>query len=425
VDIGAECGKTPEVPDVRRWGVLAAGVVAITAGCMFQFGLPFLIPALRAGGMSLAGAGLVAASPTFGLMATLVLWGAVADRWGERLVLALGLAVAAPLLGVAALLFRTGAAAGQAGHGATVPATVALALAGAGGAAVHAASGRLILGWFAVHQRGLAMGIRQTAQPLGVGAAALVLPVLARHGVAVAVAVLAAVCAAAVVVVLVGVRDAPHPAAAKGGAGSSPYRTPVLWRIHATSALLVLPQFTVGAFGLTYLVDVHAWSPVDGGRLLAVVQAGGAATRLVVGWWSDRAGSRTGPLRLTALAILAVLAALTVATLTRSPSAVALLVAATMITVSPNGLAFTAVAEYAGSAWAGRALGIQNTAQNAVASLTPPLVAALIAVQGYAAVFAVAAVAPLLAAALVPHPLPDRDAARPAGRRAPRTATMR
>jgi len=70
--------------------------------------------------------------------------------------------------------------------------------------------------------------------------------------------------------------------------------------------------------------------------------------------------------------------------------------------VSTNGLAFTAVAEQAGAAWAGRALGIQNTGQNALAALTPPVVAVLIGAAGYPAAFAAAAALPLAAAALVP-----------------------
>jgi len=40
------------------------------------------------------------------------------------------------------------------------------------GASVYAASGRLILGWFAASERGPAMGIRQSTQPLGVAVAA-------------------------------------------------------------------------------------------------------------------------------------------------------------------------------------------------------------------------------------------------------------
>ena len=49
-----------------------------------------------------------------------------------------------------------------------------------------------------------------------------------------------------------------------------------------------------------------------------------------------------------------------------------------------------------------RALGIQNTGQNLMAAATPPVIAALAAVDGYPAAFAVAAVLPLAAAALVP-----------------------
>jgi sugar phosphate permease len=407
VSAGAAGAAGTEVtPDRRRWAVLAAGVVAIAVGCLYQFGLPYLIPHLRAEGMSLAQAGLLSACPSFGLMSTLVIWGAVADRWGERLVLAAGLAAAAPCLAAAALLAPRGSAA-------TVPVAACLILAGAAGASVHAASGRLILGWFAQRRRGLAMGIRQTAQPIGVGTAALVLPVLAGHGSGTAFAVLAGACMGAVGLVVAVVRDPPRPRRAAGTA-SSPYRTPVLWRIHAASALLVLPQFTVAAFGLTYLVDAHGWTPVDGGRLLALAQVGGAAARLTAGWWSDRVASRTGPLRLVSLVIAVTLAALATATATGSASAVALLVAASIVTVSPNGLAYTAVAEYAGGSWAGRALGIQNTGQNAVAALTPPLVAILVATRGYAPAFLVAGALPVLAAALVPHPLPRPPASAPA-----------
>ncbi len=70
--------------------------------------------------------------------------------------------------------------------------------------------------------------------------------------------------------------------------------------------------------------------------------------------------------------------------------------------MSTNGLAFTAVAEHAGSSWAGRALGIQNTGQNALAAATPPLLAVVIGSAGYPAAFGLAAVFPLAAAALVP-----------------------
>jgi MFS family permease len=73
-----------------------------------------------------------------------------------------------------------------------------------------------------------------------------------------------------------------------------------------------------------------------------------------------------------------------------------------VVTVADNGLGFTATAELAGPAWAGRAMGVQNTGQNLTASLTPPLLGALIAGSGFAWGFGVVAVFPLLAVLATP-----------------------
>jgi MFS family permease len=383
-------------PGGRRWVVLFAGMVAMTAGCTFQYGLAYLIPAFRAEGLSLEQAGILVACPTAGLLLTLVAWGAAADRWGERLVLGAGLALAGGVL-----------LAGTAVHG-TVALGACLAAAGAAGASVYAASGRLILGWFPARQRGLAMGIRQSAQPLGVAVAALALPPIGAHGRPAALAFLGTFCLAAAVLVAVAVRDparAPRRAQPQGG---SPYRAgaggtrTVLWRIHAASALLVVPQFAVATFALVFLVEAHGLAPVTAGRVLAVAQACGAFSRLGAGVWSDRVGSRMRPMRALALATAVILAVLAAGAAVRAPWAAAVLFAAVILSVSTNGLAFTAVAEHAGPSWAGRALGIQNTGQNALAAATPPVLAAVIGAAGYATAFGVVALFPLAAAALVP-----------------------
>jgi sugar phosphate permease len=375
----------------QRWVVLVAGLFAVAAGCAVQYGAPFLIPALRADGLTLAQAGLLAGCPIAGLLVTLVAWGAAADRYGERLVLVLGLG-----LGGVTLL------AGTRLHGMTALGTT-LFVAGAATAAVHAASGRLVLGWFSAGERGVAMAIRQCAQPLGVAVAALALPTLAHRGLPVALAALGGGCLAATALVLVLVRDPARPASDGTHRAGSPYRTPTLWRIHGASSMLVVPQFVVATFALVYLIDVQGWAAVPAGRLLAAVQVGGAATRIAAGYWSDRVGSRLRPMRLLAVATGVVLAVLAVATLAdwRGPALAALLLA-TMLAVSTNGLAFTAVAERAGSAWAGRALGVQNTAQNALAAATPPVFGLLIGAASYGGGFAVAVLFPALACLLVP-----------------------
>ncbi|MBV6697590.1 MFS transporter [Kitasatospora aureofaciens] len=374
----------------QRWVVLAVGMAAMTAGCAFQFGLPYLIPALRDGGLSLGQAGLLAACPTVGLVLTLTAWGAAADRWGERWVLASGLGVGGlVLLGATAV------------HG-TVGLGVCFLLAGAAGASAHASSGRLILGWFPARERGLAMGLRQTSLPLGVALAALLLPPLAVHGRAVALAVLGALSVGAALLVVLFVRDPARPEAGTGAGAGNPYRTLVLWRLHGAATLLVVPQFTVSVFAFVFLVDERGWSPSTAGPVLACVQVAGAGARLAAGRWSDVAGSRTGPMRRLALTASAVLAVLAVGAFAHSVAATAALMAAGVVTVSTNGLSFTAVAEYAGGAWAGRALGVHTTVQNAVAAGVAPTAGALIGAAGYGWAYAVVVAFPLVAALVTP-----------------------
>jgi sugar phosphate permease len=293
-------------------------------------------------------------------------------------------------------------------HG-PVPLGLCLGLAGAAGGSVFAASGRLILGWFARHERGLAMGIRQSAQPLGVALAAATLPALGGSGTAAPLLFLAGFCLIAAVLVVGLVRDPDRPDADVTGPSegatdrpASPYRQPLLWRIHAASALLVVPQFAVATFALVFLVDARGWTALAAGRLLAATQLCGAASRLAAGYWSDRVSSRLRPMRMLAAGTGLGIAALAAAAAAGSSAAVPLLLACAVVAVSTNGLSFTAVAEHAGSAWAGRALGVQNTGQNALAAATPPVLALAIGSLGFGASFAVVAVFPVAAAALVP-----------------------
>jgi sugar phosphate permease len=389
--------RTRQREDVgnRRWLILALGLAAQTASCAFLYGLPFLVPAMRQDeGLTLAQAGTVVAAPTIGLLFTLIAWGAAADRWGERLIMALGLGGSGVLLVVA----------GVGTHSLAILFVLFL-LAGASTASVNAASGRVVMGWFAEHERGTAMGIRQTAQPLGVGIAALSLPALAAHA-GWRTAMLLPAVLALVVALLVAwlVTDPPRPPRQPSGTGAprSPYRQATLWRLHGSSALLVIPQFAVSAFAPAYLVGVHHWSPLAAGWFLAVVQGLGALGRLAVGYWSDRVRSRLRPMRQLAVASAAVMLLVALGDASWPWLAVLALALAAVITVSDNGLGFTASAELAGISWAGRAMGVQNTGQNIAASLTPPLLGLVIGDSRYALAFALVAVFPMLAIRLVP-----------------------
>jgi sugar phosphate permease len=393
-------GPTPVgVGAARRWTMLGASTLAQAAAAVMVHGPAFLIPVLHEReGLSLASAGLVAAAPTVGVMLTLVAWGAVTDRRGERFVLVTGL-VATTAAGALAAL-----------SGSTLALALTLVLAGAAAASTNSASGRVVVGWFPPQRRGLAMGVRQMAQPAGVGLAAVSIAVVAdRHGLQAALWVPTAACALAAVVVAAVVVDPPRPDR-RGRPAANPYRRDrFLARVHGVSVLLVVPQFLVWTFALVWLVQDRGWSPAAAGSLVAVAQLAGALGRIAAGHLSDVVASRMRPLRWIALAAAATMAALGVTSGLDLPVAVALMVIGTVITVADNGLAFTAVAERAGPFWSGRALGVQNTAQFLTASAVPPLAGLLIAHQGYDVAFLVAAAFPALAAGLVPV----RDERRP------------
>jgi len=385
----------------RAWAMLGVGVLAQVAGTVFVSAPAFLIPLLHLQrGISLAEAGLLAAAPTLGLVLTLIAWGALADRIGERWVIAGGLALTA----VAAV--GTVLASGYVWLG------VFFLLGGMAAASTNAASGRVVVGWFPKHRRGLAMGIRQMSQPLGVTISAVTIPVIAADGgIAAALtvplvftAVLAVVCA------LVIVNPPRATRAPDAAAPANPYLTSAfLWRIHAVSALLVLPQFLLATFGLVWLVSELRWEPLAAGILVGVSQFVGAIGRIGVGILSDRVGSRVRPLRWVAISASAVMLLLAAADAAQFGAAAIVFVLATSVTVADNGLAFTSVAEMAGTAWAGRALGTQNTAQFVTASIAPPLFGALIGLIGYPLTFVVAAVAPIVAIPLIPGVAAEHD----------------
>ncbi len=132
----------------------------------------------------------------------------------------------------------------------------------------------------------------------------------------------------------------------------------------------------------------------------------GALGRIAVGHLSDVVGSRVRPLRWVAVAAAATMALLALA----EPLAIAvlLLVVASTVTVADNGLAFTSVAERAGSYWSGRALGVQNTAQYLAAAAVAPVAGLAISHWGYSATFALSALCPVVACVLVPRGVTDR-----------------
>jgi MFS family permease len=391
----------------RPWLMLVVGGGSQAATALLISTPAYLIPLLHTErGLSLAEAGLLATAPNVGVLLTLILWGAATDRWGERVILVTGLGVA--VAGAVASIAATRA------DGYLLLA-LAFGLCGVGAAATSATSGRVVIGWFPPERRGLAMGLRQTALPLGMAAGALVVPALTAGGeIAPALVVAGAVVAAAMIASALFIVNPPRPARPVDAEGrpANPYRGDgTLARIHLVSALLVVPQYALATFGLVWLIADQRWDPVAAGVVVALAQLLGAGGRVAVGVLSDRLGSRLRPLRWVALAGIPLLLLTAVAgELHVAPAVAVFYVLASCVSVADNGLAFTAVAEIAGAHWSGRALGAQNTGQFIAAAIAAPAFGALIAVTGYSAAFALIAIAPALAIPLVPRDtryLPD------------------
>jgi nitrate/nitrite transporter NarK len=367
-------------------------MLAQAGASALPLGIPALGPQLRdALDLSLTGLGALLAAPTAGLALTLFGWGALSDRFGERAVLVGGLALSAAMLVAAAAVASSALALG-----------VALVLAGAAGACAPAASGRAVVNWFPPTERGLALGLRHTAPMAGGALGAAVLPLAALAGgvpgAMIALAVLAAAGSAASLGVLEAPPGAPPPPGrVPSAAAPHPVGDAMVWRLAAGGAAVIVAQAALLRFQPAYLHDERGWSAGAAAALLAATLLVAALARVVAGVISDRTGRRIAVLR--GQAIGAGLALLGAAVLLGLPSAVAagLLVAAAVLSMAGNGVAYAAVAEVA-PARTGAALGLYATVLIVVVTVTPAAFGVLAGVVPWSAAIAALAVFPLLGA---------------------------
>lgn len=370
-----------------RWAVLAAGTAAAASGSALFIGVPVLAPQLRDEfGLTLSQLGVLFASLWVGTILTLLGWGLLADRLGERIVLAAGLGICG--------LFAIGV--GWANDFWTL--MVPLFLASAAGASVNAASGRAVMQWFAPEERGLALGIRQTAIPLGAGVAAVALPLVERlGGVDAAFAFLGALCLGAALVAALIIREAPvRDVELEADAIPWTLRDRRLWTLSFGSGLYLFGQLPFMSFAVLFLHDVHGVSPAGAGAVLAVFQAGAVVTRIGAGRLSDRLGNRLRPLRWIGLASAAGLLVTALVADGRLSLVITAIVVAGAISMAWNGLSLTAAAELAGRARSGAAIGFQQTTLGLVGVVVPVVFVGLVESTSWRAAFALCALGPLV-----------------------------
>jgi sugar phosphate permease len=365
--------------------VLAAGTAAQASFAAITFGLPVMVPVLRAEfDLSLRDIGLVLSAPWIGAALTFFAWGLAVDRYGERPAIAAGLSGSAVCLVGASWVSRL------------EPLLLLLVLSGAFGASVHSASGRAVMRWFDRDERGLALGIRQAAIPLGGVTVSLALPSLAKSGGAdLAFLFLAALCLMGVLtgLMVLGRREPLGDMEIASVRGT--LRNRRLWRLSLGSSLYVYAQIAVIGFGVVFLHDQHGFSGRQAALVVAAAHMIAAVLRIAAGSWSDRSGLRIVPLRRVGLAVTASVFA--TATLTNGPAwlLVPSLALAGALSMGWNGLAFTAAAEFAGEGRSGAAIGLQQTVLYVLAVAAPMAFAATVSASTWAAAFVLAALFPL------------------------------
>ena len=364
--------------------MLGAGTFAQASFSASTVGLPALGPALKSHyGLTLGETGVVLAATGIGMLFTLLLWGLVADRVEERWVIATGLTAAAGSLAIASTTGSFGAVTG------------ALIATGALGASVNAASGRAIMAWFPASELGLALGVRQTAIPIGGALGAVVLPTLASAGgTHAAFLFLAGSCATGATVAAVFVRGGTKPEHELELEDiASPLRDPHMWLLGLGTGLYLVAQIGITGFVVLFLHDerhIHrAWI------VLAAIYVLATAARIGSGLISDRLGRRLQPLRAIGVALAASTAAVAAATSAPLALLIPLFVIAGVLSMSWNGLAYAAAAEAAGTRKTGAALGFQQTLLGVVVAGAPWTIAA-IATHSWRIAFVVAAAAPAL-----------------------------
>jgi sugar phosphate permease len=343
-----------------------------------------MAPALRSTyDLSLGQTGLLISCSLVGSVVSLIPWGLATDRVGERLVLVVGLA------GCGAFLLGAAVA-----HGFWLLALL-LAAAGAAGASVQSASGRAVTHWFAPTERGLALGIRQTAIPISGFLVAVALPPIVHSGgVAWGFRSLGLACLAGALVGGLVLREGETTddvvAVAPG-----PLRDRRIWTLSIGSALVLAPQLCVAGFAVLFLHESRGLTASTAAAVLAVMQLLAIGGRIGAGHWSDVRASRVGPLRAIALTA-AVLVGLT-ALLVEAPLVllVPVLVAAGVVSMSWNSLSFAAAVELAGSGRSGSAIGLQQTLLNIPGAAYPGLFGALVAATSWRVGYAVVAFFPL------------------------------
>ncbi|GAA3139567.1 MFS transporter [Nonomuraea roseoviolacea subsp. carminata] len=381
-------------PARYRWVVLGVATFTQAASGFFVQGIGAMgVHLQRDLHVGAAELGLLLSAAQLVPLAGLLVAGELLDRYDERWVVGIGACVVAVSLvagsvapGYAALL-------------------VVLLVVGAGYSTVQPGGSKSVASWFDASQRGLAMGVRQAGLPLGGVVAAAVLPAVAAGSGWRASLLVGGLVALAGAVAFMGLYRRPPapgllgegrspvpgpPEAAGSGGGETSLgarlrmlREPAMVRILLSGACLVSVHSGIGVLTVLHLHEVASVEAGAAALVLVAVQGAGAAGRVCLAAWSDRAGfGRYACVLVCMVAVTAGMVAL-MTPLGRSPVAACLLfVWLGFFGIGWYGPWVAHLAESAPSARTGFALGLAMAVTQVAVILAPPALGLLRDVTG-------------------------------------------
>ncbi len=356
------------------WSVLTAAMTAGTAVSLIGQAYPTLAPFIRADlGLSLAAVGLLNTFIYIGTMLGSLPSGWLTDKLGSRTVMIVGTLAGAGLAVAIALLAQS--------QWMFIP---LLFLVGLVVASATPSGAQAVAQSFPPERRGLVIGLRQMAVPLGGALAAAILPAVAHFAgwrwasvVAALIAVVAALVAARLYYESLPSKASPR--------GAHPALTQVLRErniLLAAIAGITLPtgQFVMITYLILFLKERYGVPELTGAALLTAAQFAGAFSRVFWSWLSDQMGGQRKPL----LVMMVGLAGLSALVLAWLPSGTPLLLKALIVVLYGatalgwQGLHFSLLTELSPPGWEGRVVGFGLIFTSIGIASAPPLFGLLV-----------------------------------------------
>jgi len=354
----------------QRWYFLAIITVAQVTLAAIHLGIPILVPLIQKElGLNLVQVGLLGSVLNGGVVLAAIGAGRAADHWGERLIIGYGtmlgglVAIASnSVSGMYALLFL-------------------LVFIGVCTASATPAGSKAVAGWFQQHERGLAMGIRQTSVPLGGTLSALALPTLGlAYGWRWALSTVGFLAFATGVVALRLYQEPPRKVErsrpSSSGSLAHVMRNKQIWVATLYAAVLSGAQWCYVSYVELFLTDVVGLQLVLAAGLLAAGQMCGAGGRIGWGLVSDRLlGGRRQPAMILVGIMAMVIMVITAFFTPETPFwLVSVVVALFGLTIMGwNGLYLARVSDVVGTGMAGVAVGLSNTGAFLGIVVIPPI----------------------------------------------------